>query len=56
MMVDDDYNLWLLEINSSPAMDYSTKVTTRLVNMVMIDTAKVRVDWRDAPSNVLNYI
>jgi tubulin monoglycylase TTLL3/8 len=56
MMVDDDYNLWLLEINSSPAMDYSTKVTTRLVKMVMKDTAKVIVDWRDAPRNVLNNI
>ena len=23
-MVDTDFNTWLLEINSSPAMDYST--------------------------------
>lgn len=23
-MVDEDYNTWLIEINSSPAMDYST--------------------------------
>jgi len=53
MMVDDDFNLWLLEINSSPAMDYSTKVTTKLVKMVMKDTAKVIVDWRDAPRNVI---
>jgi tubulin monoglycylase TTLL3/8 len=25
-MVDDEYNAWLIEINSSPACDYSTKV------------------------------
>ena len=25
-MVDADYNAWLIEINSSPACDYSTKV------------------------------
>ena len=23
-MIDDDFNVWLIEINSSPAMDYST--------------------------------
>ena len=28
-MVDDDYNAWLIEINSSPACDYSTKITSR---------------------------
>ena len=51
-MVDEEFNLWLLEINSSPAMYYSTKVTTKLVKMVLKDTAKVIVDWRDAPRNV----
>ena len=33
-MCDDNYNSWLIEVNSSPAMDYSTKVTKRLVKMV----------------------
>ena len=23
-MIDDDYTVWLIEVNSSPAMDYST--------------------------------
>ncbi len=23
-MIDDDYKVWLIEINSSPSMDYST--------------------------------
>ncbi len=22
--IDEDYNVWLLEVNSSPSMDYST--------------------------------
>ena len=27
-MIDNDYNAWLIEINSSPACDYSTKVSS----------------------------
>ena len=30
-MVDEDLNVWLIEINSSPSMDYSTHVTEKLV-------------------------
>ena len=33
-------------------MDYSTKVTTRLVKMVLKDTVKVLVDWKDAEKKV----
>jgi hypothetical protein len=52
-MIDDHYNAWLIEVNSSPAMDYSTKVTTRLVKSAMRDVAKVMVDWKDASRNVI---
>ena len=45
IMVDDEFNGWLIEVNSSPAMDYSTPVTTRLVKMVLEDTIKVVVDY-----------
>lgn len=45
VMVDDDFNCWLIEVNSSPAMDYSTPVTERLVKMVLEDTIKVVVDY-----------
>lgn len=24
IMIDEDYNIWLIEINSSPSMEYST--------------------------------
>lgn len=48
IMVDDDFNCWLIEINSSPAMDYSTHVTERLVKMVLEDTLKVVVDYAGA--------
>jgi hypothetical protein len=43
-MIDNELQPWLIEVNSSPAMDYSTPVTKRLVKMVMEDTVKVMVD------------
>jgi hypothetical protein len=55
-MVDDNFNCWLIEVNSSPAMDYSTKVTTRLVKQVLKDTAKVIVDWKDASRKVVFHL
>jgi len=30
-MIDTDFNAWLIEVNSSPAMDYSTHITEKLV-------------------------
>jgi tubulin monoglycylase TTLL3/8 len=48
IMIDEDYNPWLIEINSSPAMDYSTPVTETLVKEVMEDTIKVIVDYNFA--------
>ena len=50
VMIDDDFNCWLIEVNSSPAMDYSTPVTERLVKMVLEDTVKVVVDYAQAPT------
>lgn len=49
IMLDDNYNPWLIEINSSPAMDYSTPVTKKLVKQVLEDTIKVIVDHHYAP-------
>lgn len=37
-MLDEDLNLWLIEVNSSPAMDPSTKITQTLCAQVLRDT------------------
>ena len=47
-MVDENYNTWLIEVNSSPAMDYSTPITERLVKQVLPDTIKVVFDYANA--------
>lgn len=38
-MIDENYKVWLIEVNSSPTMEYSTKITTRLVQKGMSDLA-----------------
>lgn len=30
-MIDNNFKAWLIEVNSSPSMEYSTKVTTTIV-------------------------
>lgn len=38
-MIDENYRVWLIEVNSSPTMEYSTKVTTQIVRRGMSDLA-----------------
>ncbi len=45
LMIDTDMNVWLIEINSSPCMEYSTDITKQLVKSVMSDTIKVILDY-----------
>ena len=47
-MIDNEFNAWLIEVNSSPAMDYSTYVTEKLVKQCLEDTVKVIVDYEEA--------
>uniref|UniRef100_A0A7S1SNS3 Tubulin--tyrosine ligase-like protein 9 n=1 Tax=Tetraselmis chuii TaxID=63592 RepID=A0A7S1SNS3_9CHLO len=47
-MIDDNYKVWLLEINSSPTMEPSTEIAARLCAEVQEDIVKVVVDLPDA--------
>mmetsp|Transcript_5079 Transcript_5079/g.7763 ORF Transcript_5079/g.7763 Transcript_5079/m.7763 type:complete len:1548 (-) Transcript_5079:76-4719(-) len=54
-MVDDEFNPWLIEINSSPACDYSTKVTERYVQKALVELLSVVLDvreWENTPKKV----
>lgn len=40
-MIDEELKVWLIEVNSSPSMDYSTEITTRLVKEGLHDLGMV---------------
>jgi tubulin monoglycylase TTLL3/8 len=44
-MIDEDMNVWLIEVNTSPSMDLSTKVTQRLVPEFQRDIVRWVVDY-----------
>jgi hypothetical protein len=51
-MVDDEFNAWLIEVNSSPACDYSTPTTERYVQKALVELLSVSLDvraWEQAP-------
>lgn len=45
IMIDENYNAWLIEVNSSPTMEYSTGVTKVLAHNVMESIVKVISDY-----------
>ena len=40
-MVDTNMNVWLLEVNSSPSMEYSSPITERMVKEVLPNIAEL---------------
>jgi tubulin monoglycylase TTLL3/8 len=44
-MIDEDYNPHLIEVNSSPCMEYSTHVTEKLVKGALEDFGKLVCDY-----------
>lgn len=40
-MVDTSLNVWLLEVNSSPSMEYSSNITTKMVPDVLKNLADI---------------
>ncbi|MCQ2818140.1 MAG: tubulin--tyrosine ligase family protein [archaeon] len=43
-MIDEDLNVFLIEVNASPALDYSTKITEKLVKMMLNDYVELVID------------
>ena len=47
VMIDENLNVYLIEVNSSPALDYSTKITEKLVKLMLEDLIQVIIDNKD---------
>ena len=43
-MFDDDWNAYLIEVNASPSMDYSTKITSKLVPEMIDNLFEIVID------------
>ena len=43
-MVDTSLNVWLIEVNSSPAMDYSSPITEKMVKEVLPNISEIAFD------------
>jgi hypothetical protein len=52
-MVDMDLNVWLIEVNSSPSMEYSTSITERLVKLAMPQIARIILDHQHGDASGL---
>ena len=50
-MIDEEFNVYLIEINSSPAMDYSTSITERLVKEMLGNIIQIVVDNKNNLGN-----
>ena len=44
IMFDDDWNAYLIEVNASPSMDYSTKITSKLVPEMIDNLFEIVID------------
>ena len=42
-MVDTSLNVWLIEVNSSPSMEYSSHITEKLVKEVLGELADMAI-------------
>ena len=47
-MIDEDFNVYLIEVNASPALDYSTKITEKLVKCMVKDLIELVIDYNNA--------
>ena len=53
-MIDENFNVYLIEVNASPALDYSTKITEMAVKNMVKDLIKIVIDNNNGKSFLVN--
>ena len=53
-MIDEDFNVYLIEVNASPALDYSTKITEKLVKIMVKDLIELVIDYNNGANYKVN--
>ena len=53
-MVDEELNVYLIEVNASPALDYSTKITENAVKIMVKDLIEIVIDNNNARNCKVN--
>lgn len=43
-MIDEDFNVWLIEVNTNPSLDESSSYLTQLIPRMIDDLVKLTVD------------
>lgn len=47
IMIDNNLNPWLIEVNTSPDLSYSTEITEVLVRGLVKDVMRIMIDGSD---------
>ena len=53
-MIDVDFNVYLIEVNASPALDYSTKITEKEVKSMVKDLIEIVIDNNNGKNYKVN--
>lgn len=53
-MIDDDYNPWLIEVNTNPCLELASPYLSRMIPSMLENTIKIAVDPLFPPPPIPN--
>ena len=52
-IIDEDFNIWLIEVNTNPCLELSSKLLSKLIPRMLNDAMKLTIDVLFPPFNIL---